>query len=60
MATDDKKKEKTVIKEMDLQTDGNLLFRTPEEIEEDGEIEEEEPEVFVDEEGTVHRIHTDY
>lgn len=60
MATDDKKKEKTVIKEMDLQTDGNLLFRTSEEIEEDGEIEEEEPEVYVDEEGIVHRIHTDY
>lgn len=42
---------------MELQTDGNLLYRPPEEMEEN---EEEEEPVYVDEEGNVHRIHIDY
>ena len=54
-----KKDEETVIREIELQTDGNLLYRSPEEMEEDEEVEEEEP-VYIDEEGNVHRIHIDY
>ncbi len=62
MTADEKKKvkkkdEETVVKEMDLQTDDYLTFR--EGMEEGEEIEEEEP-VFIDEEGNVHRIYTEY
>ena len=61
MVADDKKKvgkkdEETVIREMELQTDGNIIFR--EDMEEGEEVGEEE--VYVDEEGNVHRIHTEY
>jgi hypothetical protein len=65
LAADNKKKvskkdEETVIEKIELQTDGYLLYRPPEEMGEDGEIEEEEPEVFVDEEGKVHHIENIY
>lgn len=65
MAADNKKKvskkdEETVITKVELQTEGNLKYRPPEEMGENGEIEEEEPEVYVDEEGNVHYIETLY
>lgn len=61
LVADDKKKvrkkdEETVIGKMELQTDGNIIFR--EDMEEGEEVGEEE--VYVDEEGNVHRIHTEY
>lgn len=61
LAADDKKKVRKkdgeiVIREMELQTDGNIIFR--EDMEEGEEVGEEG--VYVDEGGNVHRIHTEY